>query len=163
MFSADASLLQSCRKRGRGFLFDSFYGLGLGFAVYPPVVLISIAVGISITIIAALPALLMSLRMTTREGMEDSGMTSSYNRSFFNRAMMRMGFIPRSVQMSIRNVSRKKGRSISTIIQVALAVGMFLGLVAMGYTVPAGIEDLFEDYGSDIDPVSYLRSHGVRV
>jgi putative ABC transport system permease protein len=132
------------------FLFSSFFGLSLGFGIHPTVVLISIVVGVSITVIAALPALLMSLRTTTREGMENSGITSNYNRSMFNRLMMKMGFIPRSAQMSLRNVSRKKGRSISTIIQVALAVGMFLGLVAIGYTVPAGIEGIFDDYGSDI-------------
>jgi len=132
------------------FLFDSFFGLTFAFAVHPLVLLLSTTLGVMIIIIAGLPALFSVLGGTVREGLENSGMTSSYKRSVFNGALIKMGFIPRNAQMSIRNIARKRGRSISTIIQVSIAVGMFIGLVAIGYTSSEGMENIYDDQGSDI-------------
>ncbi|MFW3147044.1 MAG: FtsX-like permease family protein [Thermoplasmatota archaeon] len=133
------------------FLLDSFFGLTLAFDVYLPVVLFSILIGLTIIIVAGLPALLMSLRTTVRKGMEDRGMTNGFARTMFNKPLMKMFFIPRNAKMSVRNISRNKGRSISTTVQVAIAVGMFIGLVAIGYTSSNGMENIYDDFGSDIE------------
>lgn len=133
------------------FLLDSFFGLKLAFKVHIPVVLFSIAFGIAIIIVAGLPALLMSLKTTVKDGMEDRGMTNGHGRRIFNGPFARKGIVPRKLQMGLRNMSRKKGRSISTIIQVAIAVGLFTGFVAIGQTSAHGIEEIFEEFGSDIE------------
>ncbi len=132
------------------FLFDSFFGFSLAFAVYPPVIGISIIVGVAVTLIAAIPAMFFALQTSVRKGMEGSGMNSDGTILIFDKITSKATFIPTSSQMGMRNITRKKGRSISTILQVALAVGMFLGMVAIGFTVPAGIQDIFEDFGSEI-------------
>jgi putative ABC transport system permease protein len=123
----------------------NFYGLSIAFSFDIFMVLISIAIGISITILAALPALYKALRVTAREGMQDAGLTANYGNSVIDKSLMKLRFFPRSTQMGIRNITRKKGRSISTIIQVALAVGMFLGVVTFGYSISALVEEEWDN------------------
>jgi putative ABC transport system permease protein len=133
------------------FLLDSFFGMTLPFSIHPPTIFLSILLGITIIIVAGLPALLMSLRTTVKNGMEDRGMTNGSDRHSLTRAFMGVPFIPRTLQMSVRNITRKKGRSFSTIVQVALAVGLFCGFTAIGHTVSVGVEEIFEEFGSDIE------------
>jgi putative ABC transport system permease protein len=78
-------------------------------------------------------------------------MTNGSERHSLIKALRRLPFIPRTLQMSMRNITRKKGRSFSTIIQVALAVGLFSGFVAIGHTVSVGVQEIFEEFGSDIE------------
>ena len=52
--------------------------------------------------------------------------------TLLDRSLMRIRGIPRVVQMGIRNASRRKGRSISTILQVAFAVGVVIAMLNGG-------------------------------
>ncbi len=131
-------------------LANNFYGISLGFSIYLPTVLISILIGIGITIAATLPALYRGLRTTAREGMQDSGLTASYGNSKIDRALMKINFLPSSSQMGIRNITRKKGRSISTSLQVALAVGMFLAVVTFGHSISVMVEEEWDNLTFDI-------------
>jgi putative ABC transport system permease protein len=132
------------------FIGSNFYGITVGFSVYIPTILISILVGIGITILATLPALYKALRITTREGMQDSGLTNGFGHSFMDRALMKMGMLPRCTQMGLRNITRKKGRSISTILQVALAVGMFLAVIAFGQSINVMVSEEWDNHTYDI-------------
>ena len=126
------------------------YGISPAFSFYLPIVFLSLAVGITLTMLATLPALLMALRTTTREGLQNEGLSVSYGNSVFDRMFMKMGFVPRTTQMGLRNVTRKKGRSISTMLQVALAVGMFLGIVAFGYSLTEVVSKEWGNFTCDI-------------
>jgi putative ABC transport system permease protein len=63
---------------------------------------------------------------------------------------MKMKGIPRSAQMGLRNMARKKGRSLSTILQISLAVGMFLAIIAIGASIQAAVSQEFSYLTSDI-------------
>ena len=52
--------------------------------------------------------------------------------------------------MGLRNMARKKGRSASTMLQIALAVGMFLAIASIGYSIQAMVSQEFEYFTSDI-------------
>jgi putative ABC transport system permease protein len=133
-----------------GFLANSFFGITPDFNVYLPTVLISILVGIGITIIATLPSLWKALRVSAREGMENHGISTNYGSSRFDKLLMKMGGLPRSAQMGLRNMARKKGRSTSTMLQIALAVGMFLAIASIGYSIQAMVSQEFEYFTCDI-------------
>jgi len=131
------------------FLLGNFFGVNPDFAIYWPIAVLSALVGIGITILAALPALYKSMKISVREGMEGVSLTKNGS-SKYHKSLLRFGRLPRSAQMGIRNISRKKGRSISTIIQVALAVGIFLSISTIGYTLSVTIEDEFDNFTFDI-------------
>ena len=132
------------------FLADNFFGIIPGFNVYLPVVILSILVGCGITILATLPALIKALRVTAREGMENHGISTNYGKSKFDMVLMKMKGLPRSSQMGLRNMARKKGRSVSTIMQITLAVGMFLAIAAIGHSIQVAVSQEFENFTCDI-------------
>jgi putative ABC transport system permease protein len=132
------------------YLANIFFGVTPAFNVYFPVFIISILVGCGLTLLATLPALVKVLRMTAREGMEKHGIATNYGNSRFDKLLMKMGGMPRSAQMGLRNVARKKGRSVSTILQITLAVGMFLAIISIGASIQAAVSQEFGNFGSDI-------------
>lgn len=132
------------------FLANNFFGIIPGFDVYPPVVILSILVGCVITLLATLPALIKVLRVTAREGMENHGISAQYGTSKFDLILMKMKGLPRSSQMGLRNMARKKGRSASTMLQITLAVGMFLAIASIGYSIQAAVSQEFENFTCEI-------------
>lgn len=132
------------------FIAKSFYGITPAFSIYLPAVLASLGIGVLITVIATLPGLIKGMKITAREGMQDSGLSGNYGGTFIDKALMKLGFMPRSTQMGFRNIARKKGRSISTILQVALAVGMFIGIVTFGHSLSEGVSAEYGYFTLDI-------------
>lgn len=132
------------------FLANNFFGITPGFNVYLPVVIVSIAVGLGLTLLSTLPALIKALRMTAREGMDNHGIQANYGTSRFDLALMKMRGLPSSAQMGLRNMARKKGRSLSTILQITLAVGMFLAILSISASIQATVSQEFEYLTSDI-------------
>lgn len=128
--------------------FGGLLGFGSSFTVHVPTVLISFFSGIVIVLLSSLPAILKALRVPTREGMEDTGLSNNYGKGPIDRFLMRSKWMPRTIQLGLRNSSRRKGRSLSTILQIALAIGIFMGLVSFGYSVG-------EELSSTIDNVDY--------
>ena len=121
----------------RTFMKQSF-GFDAAFDVHWPTVGISLAVGVAVVVLASLPALVRTLRVSVVEGLESHGISADYGSSFLDRTLMGIRGMPRVVQMGLRNASRRKGRSISTILQVAFAVAVVItmlnggdGLIAM--------------------------------
>ena len=132
------------------FLASSFFGVILSLSAHLPTLLIGFLIGVGITILATLPSLLFALRITVREGMEGSGISSNYGNSYMDRVLLRIGWLPRSTQMGIRNMSRKKGRSASTIFLVTIAVAILLGVLSLGVSMGATIEKEFDNFTYDI-------------
>jgi putative ABC transport system permease protein len=116
---------------GRTFARRSF-GFDAAFDVHWPTVGISLAVGVGVVVLASLPALFRTLRVSVMEGLESHGISSDYGHTFLDRALMGIRGIPRVVQMGIRNAFRRKGRSISTLLQVAFAVGIVIAMLNLG-------------------------------
>ncbi len=115
----------------RTFMKQSF-GFAAPFAVHWPTVGISLAVGVGVVVLASLPALFRTLRVSVVEGLASHGISADYGRSFLERSLMGIRGIPRVVQMGIRNAFRRKGRSISTILQVAFAVAVVIAMLNGG-------------------------------
>lgn len=75
---------------------------------------------------------------------------STYGTSNLDKMLMRIPNLPRTIQMGMRNIGRKKGRSISTLLQVALAVGALLGILAVNYSLYIAVEKEYGKFSSDI-------------
>jgi len=120
------------------------------FSVHFPTFVISIIAGVGITVLASIPALRHALKFTVREGLESHGITSTYGTSKLDKMLMRAPRLPRSIQIGLRNMGRKKGRSVSTLLQVALAVGALLGILAVNYSLYIAVEKEFGKFPLDI-------------
>jgi putative ABC transport system permease protein len=132
------------------FLSTSFYGVVPSFAIHVPTVIMTLVAGIVATVLASIPALYQGIKVPVREGMESTGISANFGSSLIDRILLRNRAIPRTMQMGFRNVSRKKGRSLSTVIQIMLAVGMFLGVATIGYSLTETVRTEFDYFTYDI-------------
>jgi putative ABC transport system permease protein len=116
---------------GMATMFGMMIGIQVGFGFNVPTILISSLVGCSITVLASIPAIVIALRVPVREGLEGCGISTNYGSTLLDRILVRgrSRSIPMIAQIGVRNASRRKGRSASTMLQVALAVGMLLGVI----------------------------------
>lgn len=128
--------------------FGSLMGFSASFSIHFLTVGASIFGGVMLVILSSLPAIIKALRVRTREGMEDTGLSSNYGKGVIDRILLKSTWMPRTVQLGFRNSARRKGRSIATVLQIALAIGVFMGLVSFGYS-------LGEELSGTIDNIDY--------
>ncbi|MFW3147219.1 MAG: FtsX-like permease family protein [Thermoplasmatota archaeon] len=126
------------------------FGFQPTFSIHLPTVSLSILVGIGVVIIASIPALVRSSRMPILEGLGTYGISTSYGLRSVEAALMRIRFLPRSAQIGIRNANRKTGRSIATVFQIALAVGVLLALGSIGSSIFQAVEGNWKDQRWDL-------------
>ncbi len=120
-------LLSSLLARYFGSL---FWVVDVGFGVDPTVLAVSLLVGLLAPALAALPAIRRGLRVDLRDALEASGSTFG-GQGAADRALRRAGFLPRTMQIGLRNVGRRKRRSLATALIVALAVGNLLAVLGV--------------------------------
>jgi len=109
---------------------SAFWAVDVGFGVDPVVLVVSVLVGLLAPPLAALPAIRRALRVDLREALEASG-SALGGEDAADRVLRRAGFLPRTMQIGLRNVGRRKRRSLATAAIVALAVANLLAVLAV--------------------------------
>jgi putative ABC transport system permease protein len=112
------------------FFGSMFWAIDVGIGVDWPVLLASVAVGALAPPLAALPAIRRALRVDVREALEATGSTVG-GEDAADRLLRRARFLPRTAQIGLRSVGRRKRRSLATALIVALAVGNLLATMGM--------------------------------
>ncbi|MGA1821731.1 MAG: FtsX-like permease family protein [Thermoplasmatota archaeon] len=131
--------------------FGNLMGFQPDFMIHIPTALLSFLAGIALAVGASLPAIFKTMRIPTREGLEQKGLTSDFGRRIPDRILMRFQRkLPRLIQMGIRNSGRSKGRSASTVMQIAVAVGVFIGLTSFGYSMGIELSDTIDNLDYDL-------------
>lgn len=122
-------------------------GLSLGFGISVPVVVASLAAGPVLAVAASLPALRRALRKPVAETLTGAGGDGGYGAGRLDRAAARSGLpagtrFPSTTRMGLRDVLRRKHRSIAIIAQVAVAAGLAISLLALGQSITAAISQV---------------------
>ncbi len=126
------------------------WGISPQFSIHPPTLLVGFSAGIGLTVLASLPALYKVLKMNTKDAMNDQGISGNFGKSRIDKILMKARGIPKSIQMGIRNIARKKGRSIATILQISIAIGSMLALSTLGASIYTTIDGEFDSYDFDV-------------
>jgi putative ABC transport system permease protein len=131
------------------YLGSTFYGVDVGFGVDARVVVASALVGLLAPALAALPAIRRAVRLPLREALDATGSTVG-SEDGGDALLRRVRFLPRPFQIGLRNVGRRRRRSLATAVMVALAVGNLLAVLG----VAAGVSDTthveWRDHGEDV-------------
>jgi putative ABC transport system permease protein len=128
---------------------SSFWAIDVGLGVDPVVLLISLLVGLLAPPLAALPAIRRSLRVDLREALEASG-SALGGQDAADRALRRADFLPRVMQIGLRNVGRRKRRSLATASIVALAVANLLAVLAVTEAATQATRSSWGDHLEDV-------------
>jgi putative ABC transport system permease protein len=128
---------------------STIYGVSVGFGIDLPIVLAAAAVGLLGPALAALPAIRRAVRVPLREALEATG-SAVGGEDAGDRLLRRVRFLPRSAQIGLRGVGRRRRRAFSTVLVIALAVGTLLALVGFGSGVAATSRAAWADHGEDV-------------
>jgi putative ABC transport system permease protein len=113
-----------------GYFGSSFFAIAPGFGVVVPVIVGSVVLGLVAPPLAALPAIRRGARLNVREALEEVPALAG-GQARFDRALRRLGFLPRTAQIGVRSVTRRARRSLATVVQIGLAVGTLLAVLAL--------------------------------
>ncbi len=132
------------------FFGSSFFAISPGFEVSLPIVVASILVGLVAPPLAALPAIRRGSRIPVREGLEEVPALQG-GQAVLDRALRRLSFLPRTAQIGVRSITRRGRRSLTTVAQIALAVGTLLAVLALIDTVTKTTNDVWNQARWDIE------------
>jgi putative ABC transport system permease protein len=112
------------------FFGSTFFAVDVAFGVDPTVVAVAALVGVLGPTLAALPAIRRGTRVDLREALESSG-SAVGGQDAGDRFLRRVRFLPRTMQIGLRGVGRRKRRTLATALVVALAVGNLLAIMGL--------------------------------
>lgn len=131
------------------FFASLFFGIDAGFGVSVPVLVASLVVGIAGPPLAALPAIRRAARLPINEELRSSG-SAIGGQGRVDAVLRRVRVLPRSAQIGLRGLGRRKRRTMATALQVSLAVATLLALLSLGAGVGKTTAAWFDDNRFDI-------------
>jgi putative ABC transport system permease protein len=134
---------------------SSLYAISAPFSVDLPVLVASIAVGVIGPPLAALPAVRRAARLPLAETLLASG-SATGPEGHLDGLLRRARFMPRTAQIGLRSVTRRRRRSITTVLQVGLAVATLLAFLSLSTSVGNTVNQSWNSYRYDIDAGSTL-------
>ena len=133
-----------------GFFGSSFFAISPGWAISVPVVVVSLVLGLVGPPLMALPAIRRGTRVPVREALEEVPSLEGGAR-IVDKALRRVTFLPRTAQIGVRSVTRRTRRSLATVVQIALAVGTLIGVLALMNSVTSTTEAAWNQLHYDLD------------
>ena len=127
-----------------GLFAQQFFGVDAAFGVSTPIVIASIVLGLAGPPLAALPAIRRATRLPLSQTLHASG-SAVGGQDRLDALLRRVHGLPRSAQIGLRGVGRRKRRTAATTIQVALAVATLLALISGGAGVQKITGGWFDD------------------
>jgi putative ABC transport system permease protein len=112
------------------FFASTFFAVDIGVGVDPTIVVVAALIGVLGPALAALPAIRRGTRIELREALESTG-SAVGSQDAGDRLLRRIRFLPRTVQIGLRGVGRRKRRTFATALVVALAVGNLLAIMGL--------------------------------
>src|SRR5271165_6223165 len=134
---------------------SSLFAISAPFGVDVPVLVASIVLGVFGPALAALPAVRRAARLPLAETLQAAG-SATGPESRLDRLLRRARFLPRTAQIGLRGVARRRRRSIATILQVALAVATLLAFLSLARSVSNTVNQSWNSYGFNIEAGSSL-------
>jgi putative ABC transport system permease protein len=125
------------------------YGTPAQLLIDTPVVVASVIVGLVGPMLAALPAIWRAVRMPVRDALGTTG-TETIPPSRLDGLLRHAGFLPRTAQIGVRSVGRRKRRSLATVFQIAFAVATLLGVLGLGASISSLTHDAWRDHSFQV-------------
>ncbi|MGD9796979.1 MAG: FtsX-like permease family protein [Acidimicrobiia bacterium] len=127
-----------------------FWAVDVPWGIDPPVLVASFVLGLLLPPLASLPAIRRGLRVDLRQALESGGADLGPE-GRVDRALRRTGALPRVTQIGLRNVGRRKRRTVATALIVALAVGNLLAVMALTAAATEATQTSWGDHLEDVE------------
>ncbi len=124
---------------------SSLFAISAPFSIDIPVLVASLAVGVIGPPLAALPAIRHATALPLAQTLQATG-SATGSQGRLDRLLRRARFLPRTAQIGLRGVARRRRRSAATILQVALAVATLLALLSLASGVTKTVQASWRAY-----------------
>jgi len=128
---------------------STFYAITTGLGVDWRILALSAVVGIAAPTLVALPAIRRAVRVPLREALQASG-SAVGGQDAADRLLRSVRFLPRTAQIGLRNVGRRRRRSVSTALVIAFAVGTLLAVLGLAAGAASASRASWADHGEDV-------------
>lgn len=119
------------------------------FAVSPRAIVLGVAMGLAVPILASLIPVLNAIRVRIIEAITDLGIDAKYGTGPAAHLIERLP-LPINVRQGVSNITRKKGRIAFTTVTLAVAVGAFMGVWAVFESIDEVFDNFFNTYNYDL-------------
>jgi len=133
----------------------SLFAISAPFNVDIPVLAASIVLGVIGPPLAALPAVRRAARLPLPETLQATG-SATGPEGRLGRLLRGGRLMPRTAQIGLRGVARRRRRSMMTALQVSLAVATLLAFLSLATSVGNTVNQSWNSYRYDIDAGSTL-------
>ncbi len=134
---------------------STFFAISTPFSIDVPVLAGSIALGVIGPPLAALPSIRRAERLRLADALQASG-SATGGQTGLDRLLRRVRFLPRSAQIGLRGIARRRRRSVATVLQVGVAIATMLALLSLGTSVGNTTQASWDAYRWNIAAGSLL-------
>jgi len=126
------------------------------FSIPTGVLILEIAIGLLLPLIAALFPIWSGTRVTVREAISDYGIASGKLRTAKSRIPkfaipnLQFAFLSRPTRLSLRNTFRRKSRLVLTLMTLILGGMIFIAVLSVHASMNQTLEDVFKSWRFDI-------------
>ncbi len=120
------------------------------FRMMPTWVLIQVAIGLIVPLLAALAPVIGGARISVHQAISNYGLGGKFGRSVLDRLIGRIRRLPRPVTLSLRNTFRRKARVALTLLALTIGGVMFIMVLSVGASFRNTIDVLLDDFGFDV-------------
>lgn len=121
-----------------------------GLSVAPREIGLALLVGAFVTIAATTLPALHGAGQRIAPLLRSSGVRSEYRLPFVRRLTAPVAAMSPTLAVGVRNVMRRPGRTIMTLIVVTVAVAAFIATQALSRSVSTTVDELYALYGTDV-------------
>lgn len=118
-----------------------------GYQISVPSIILGIVVGLAVPVLASLLPVFNGTRVRILEAMTDLGIDARYGSGPVAKFIGALP-IPITVRQGLSNVSIKKSRLAFTVITLAVAVGAFMGILAIFASLTSGIGNFIDSWNA---------------
>jgi putative ABC transport system permease protein len=136
-----------------------------GFRIPPRALVLEVAVGLFVPLLAALYPIFSGARVTVREAISSYGLGKGLlGRSFIDRLVegvtSAIRAMSRPMRLSLRNTFRRKGRLALTLSTLTLGGAIFIAVLSVHASLWTTVDDLLTYFNFDIG-VGFAHSHRI--
>jgi putative ABC transport system permease protein len=125
----------------------SHYGAGLlnidivNDGIPVQVLLLQVAVGLAVPVVASLYPVLNGARMTVYEAINSYGVSGHFGEHLLDRLIARIQLLSRPIRLALRNTFRHKGRLVFTLSTLTLGGAIFVGVFCVRDALNRALDD----------------------
>lgn len=112
---------------------------------------IQAAIALGVPVIAAFFPVLGGARLTVRQAISTYGLSQRGSRTWFDRLLAALPFIPRPLLLSLRNTFSRKTRLAFTLVTLVLGGAIFMAVLSVRASIGMEVDRTFGYYQTDVN------------